>query len=119
MDKPSKTAASLVLAFGLLAGCSQPKPRPVDMGAAVQGPLTKADHEALATRYEQAAQYAEAKVEEQKKLRDQWQEHRYLDPKQAENMQEHYDALIYHYQQIAKSNLKLAEMHREMAASAP
>lgn len=119
MDGSSRVLAVIVLACGLAAGCTHPKPSPENVVATPQGTLTKAGHQALATRYEQAAQYAESKVEEQQKLRDHWQEHRDLYGKQSGDMQEHYDALIHHYRQIAQANRKLAQMHRELVASPP
>ena len=51
-----------------VTGRSRPtEPAPMDMTTAIQNTKTKADHEALATHYEQAAHDAEAKVEEHKK----------------------------------------------------
>jgi hypothetical protein len=38
--------------------------------------------------------------------------------KQSATLKEHCDGLIYHYQQIAKANHQMAEMHRKMAQGA-
>lgn len=115
MNTLRKTAAIVFLAFGLLAGCTQPNPHPMDMGSAVQGAKTKADHEALAAHYEQAAKDAEAKAAEQQKMLDKYKEHSYLYGKQAAMLEEHCEALINHYQRVAKSNWQMAKLHRQIA----
>lgn len=119
MKKSRKIAASLVLTLGLSAGCAPPNPHPMDMSAAVQGAKSKADHEALAEHYEQAARDAEAKAAEQQKMLDKYKEHSYLYGKQVYTLEEHCDALISSYQRAAKANRNLAKLHRDMAANMP
>lgn len=115
---PLKNLLILLLTLGFLAGCAQTNPHPMDMTAAVQGAKTPADHMALADHYEQAAQEAEAKVKEHQKLLEEYQFHSYVYGKQSATLKEHCDGLIYHYQQIAKANHQMAEMHRKMAQGA-
>lgn len=100
---------------GLLAGCAQPNPHPMDMTQAIQGAKTKADHETLATHYEQAAQEAEAKVAEHKKLLEQYRNHSYLYGRQAMTLEEHCESLINAYQKAADANTEMAKMHRQMS----
>lgn len=117
--KKSRMIAAGLLALGALAGCAQHNPHPMDMSAAVQGARSKADHEALADHYEQAARDADAKAAEQQKMLDQYKSHGYLYGKQVYTLQEHCDALISNYQRAAKANRQLAKLHRDMAASLP
>ncbi|SMF95003.1 hypothetical protein SAMN02949497_2343 [Methylomagnum ishizawai] len=113
-----KTALILLLTLGFLAGCAQPNPHPMDMTAAVQSAKTPTDHLALANHYQQAAQDAQAQVEEHKKLLAEYQAKSYLYGKQAATWQAHCQALIYHYQQIVDANRQMADMHRKMAEAA-
>jgi hypothetical protein len=46
---------TLFLALGLLTVCAEMNPHPMDMSQAVQNAETKADHEALAKHYDEAA----------------------------------------------------------------
>jgi hypothetical protein len=89
----------------------------MDMTVAVQSAKSSADHEALAAHYEETAKDADAKVEEHKKLLDQYKAKSYLYGKQAASFQAHCEALIHSFQQVAKANLEMAQMHRQMAAS--
>lgn len=115
MRKQSKIAIGLALALGLLSGCAQQTP-PVDLQATIKSTDTKAEHLALADHYEQLAKDADTKAAQEQKLQAEWQNHRYLDPKHAENTEEYYDALIMHYQEIAKTNRALAQLQRSIAA---
>jgi hypothetical protein len=115
MNNITKALLTVSLTLGLLAGCAQPNPHPMDMTTAIQNTKTKADHEALATHYEQAAHDAEVKVEEHKQLLAQYQEHSYLYGRQAQMVEEHCESLIHEYQQIAQANLQMAKLHRQIA----
>ena len=64
----TKLLISLFLTLGLLAACAEMNPHPMDMSQAVQNAKSKADHEALAEHYEEAAKEMQLKVEEHKKL---------------------------------------------------
>jgi len=114
MNRIIKTLLTVSLTLGLLAGCAQPNPHPMDMTAAIQSAKTRADHEALAAHYEQAARDAEAQVEEHKKLLEQYTAKSYLYGKQAATLKEHCEALIHSYQQVATGNAEMAKMHRQM-----
>lgn len=102
-------------AVGMLSGCAQPNPHPMDMTAAVQSAKVKADHEALAAHYEQFAKDAEAKVAEHEKLLDGYSAKGYLYGKQAATFKAHCEGLIRSYRQIAAANAEMAKMHRQMA----
>ncbi len=102
------------LIFVVMAGC-QINPHPMDMTSAIQSAKTKDDHEALAAHYEQAAKDAEAKVEEHKKLLNQYKQHSYQYGKQGEMLIEHCEAMISAYQKVATSNAEMAKMHHQLA----
>ncbi len=115
MNNIIKALLTVSLAIGLLASCVQRNPHPMDMTAAVENAKSKADHEALAMHYQQAAKDAEAKLDEHKKLLDQYKAHSYLYGKQAAMLEEHCEALINGYQQVVKANTEMAKLHRDMA----
>ncbi|MGZ8219768.1 hypothetical protein [Methylomagnum sp.] len=118
MNTPRNTAASAFIALGLLAGCTQPGFRTTNMNTAMNESITSSDHKGLADAYEQAAKAADNKAAEERRLRDHYQEHRYLYGKQSPILQEQYDGLIYHYQQLAKMDRQMAKLHREIAEGA-
>jgi hypothetical protein len=110
-----KALLAILAILGLLVACAERSPHPMDMTAAVQSAKTRADHEALAEHYEQAAKDAEAKVEEHKKLLDRYKARSYLYGKQASTFQTHCEALIRSYEQVATANSQMAKLHRDMA----
>ncbi|MGZ4956935.1 MAG: hypothetical protein ACXV8U_21855 [Methylobacter sp.] len=105
---------TLVLAVGLLAACAEMNPHPMDMNLAVQNAKTKADHEALAQHYEEAAKEMQLKVEEHKKLLRQYEAKSYQYGRQAQDFQAHCERLINDYEKAAEENLEMAKMHRQM-----
>ena len=115
MNIITKALLTTSLTLGLLAGCAQPNPHPMDMTSAIQSAKTKADHEALAEHYEQAAKEAEAKVEEHKKILSQYEREPWLFGRQATGFGEHCKNLIQIYSRAMEENLEMAKMHRELA----
>jgi len=110
----TKLLITLLLGTGLLVACSEMNPHPMDMTQAVQSATTKADHEALAKHYEEAAQELQLKVEEHKKLLNQYRSKSYLYGRQAQSFENHCEALINAYEKAAQANLSMAAMHRQM-----
>jgi endonuclease III len=106
---------TLFLALGLLTACSEMNPHPMDMSQAVQSAETKADHEALAKHYDEAADEMQLKVDEHKKLLSQYESKAYLYGRQAEDLKTHCLRLVDVYEKAVESNRKMAEMHRGMA----
>jgi RecB family exonuclease len=117
MNTITKLALITFLATGMLVSCAQPNPHPMDMTSAVQSAKTKADHEALAAHYEQAAKDALAKVQEHKKILDEYKAKSYLYGKQAAMLEQHCQSLIQSYQQVADANLQMAQTHRQMGGN--
>lgn len=114
MKTTTKLALTTLLTIGLLVGCTPPNPHPMDMTSAIQNAKTKADHEALAAHYDEAAKDARAKVEEHKKTLAEYKAKSYLYGKQAAMLQQHCEFLIRSYQQVADANLQMAKDHRQM-----
>jgi septal ring factor EnvC (AmiA/AmiB activator) len=100
--------------LALLAACAEMNPHPMDMSQAVQNAKSKADHEALAQHYEEAAKEMQLKVEEHKKLLSQYQSESYLYGRQAEDLKAHCQRLIDVYEKAAAENLSMAKLHRQM-----
>jgi len=110
----TKLLITLLLAFGLLAACGEMNPHPMDMGLAVQNAKSKADHEALAQHYEEAAKEMQLKVAEHKKLLSQYESESYLNGRQAQDLKAHCQRLINVYEKAAEENLSMANLHRQM-----
>ncbi|OAI02018.1 MULTISPECIES: hypothetical protein [Methylomonas] len=110
----TNTLITMFLALGLLTACAEMNPHPMDMSQAVQSASSKADHEALAKHYEEAAKDLQLKVDEHKKLLSQYQAKSYLYGKQADTLVSHCRVLINAYEKAAEANLSMAAMHRQM-----
>jgi hypothetical protein len=111
----TKLLIPLFLTLGLFAACAEMKPHPMDMTQAVQNAKTKADHEALAKHYDEAADDMQAKVDEHKKLLAHYEKEPYLYPKQTPSMTAHCQMLINAYQSAVEENRAMADGHRSMA----
>ncbi|OAI06988.1 MULTISPECIES: hypothetical protein [Methylomonas] len=110
----TKLLIILLLAIGLLSACANFSPHPMDMNQAVHNAKTKADHEALAQHYEEAAKVMQLKVEQHKKLLSQYQSKSYLYGKQAQSFKDHCQWLINVYEKAVEENLSMAKLHRQM-----
>lgn len=104
-----------LMVVGLLASCTI-SPHPMDMTQAVQSAKTRADHDALAKHYDDAAQEMQLKADEHKKLLAQYQANKALYGKNAQDFISHCQGLIRVYEQAAAENRAMAKSHREMAA---
>jgi ABC-type Fe3+-citrate transport system substrate-binding protein len=111
----TKLLITMLLAAGLVSACSEMNPHPMDMSQAVQSAASKADHEALAKHYEDAANEMQVKVDEHKKLLAEYQLKSYLYGRQAEDLKAHCLELITIYEKAVVSNRKMAEMHQAVA----
>jgi len=109
-----KLLIALLLTVGLVSACAEMNPHPMDMNLAVQNASSKADHEALAKHYEEAAEEMRLKAEEHKKLLSQYQSKSYLYGRQAQDFKAHCERLIDVYEKAAEENLSMAKMHRQM-----
>jgi len=105
---------TLLLALGLLTACAEMNPHSMDMSQAVQSATSKADHEALAKHYDEAADEMQLKVDEHKKLLSQYESKAYLYGRQAEDLKAHCQELITVYEKAVAANRKMAAIHRQM-----
>ncbi|WP_036250020.1 hypothetical protein [Methylobacter sp. BBA5.1] len=110
----TKLLISLFIILGLLAACAERNPHPMDMSVAVRNAGTKADHEALAEHYEEAAKEMQLKADEHKRLLSQYESKSYIYGRRALDLQSHCRGLINAYEKAAEENLELANLHRQM-----
>ncbi|MGZ8097072.1 MAG: hypothetical protein ACXWUD_12605 [Methylosarcina sp.] len=110
----TKLLITLFLILGFVVACAERKPHPMDMSQAVQNAQTKADHEALAEHYEEAAKEMQLKVDEHKKLLSQYESKSYYYGRQAQDLKTHCQRLIDIYEKAVEENLSMAELHRQM-----
>ncbi|WP_340122283.1 hypothetical protein [Methylobacter svalbardensis] len=109
-----KLLIALFLTVGLVSACGEIKSHPMDMTQAVLNAESKADHEALAQHYEEAAKEMQLKVDEHKKLLSQYESKSYRYGRQAESLKEHCQMLIGVYKRAVEENLSMAKLHRQM-----
>ncbi|MCK9393994.1 MAG: hypothetical protein M0Q44_00145 [Methylobacter sp.] len=109
---------TLLLTVGLMSACAEINPHPMDMSQAVQNATTKADHEALAQHYEEAAKAMQLKVDEHKQLLRQYESrgvvYGRLPDDFTEEFKDHCQRLINIYEKAVEENLSMANLHRQM-----
>jgi alanyl-tRNA synthetase len=76
------------------------------------------EHDVLAQKFEVAAQGMQQKAEEQKKLLEQYEQIQFYGW-QSHNLKSRTIALIRKYEEAARSNMKEAAAHRQMAQPNP
>ncbi|SFN40568.1 hypothetical protein SAMN05216386_0847 [Nitrosospira briensis] len=81
--------------------------------AGIHSAVTLSNHEAMARFHEDAAMEMEVKVQEQKRLLEQYQAKSYLYGRQAQDLQGHTHALTRTYDKAAKAHTREAALHRE------
>lgn len=104
----------LLVSLNPAATATQPVDAP-EIRAAAQNAAMPSDHEAIARYYEDAAAQLQAKVNEQKELLEQYEKVQ-LYGWQSHKSKSQTRALIRKYEQAARSNMKEAAAHRQMAA---
>lgn len=109
---------SIVLLIALsalgLGACAHLNPHPMDMTQAIKNATTKTDHEALAKHYENAAKDLEVKLNEYKRVLEEYELHGAYYGKQALDLQSHARSSVTAYEQAIKANLDMAKSHRVM-----
>jgi hypothetical protein len=115
MNATTKLSLTFGLMLVLLWGCSGINPHPMSMTTAVQDAKIQADHDALASHYEQAANEMRDKVAEHKRLLRQYEANPWLSGKQATGFKGHCESLIQLYSRAAEENLQMAKLHRQVA----
>lgn len=107
--------------IGLLVSASSSvvADQPIDtpeIRAAARHAVTRGDHESIAIYYENTAALMQAKVKEQKKLLEQYENKSYLYGRQAQDLQSHTSMLIRDYEKGVGDSIQTAILHRQIAA---
>jgi hypothetical protein len=100
----------------LISACAPVGKMPHDMDTMIQSATTKADHEALATHYEQEAKALQAKAADHRRMAQAYTQG-YARTKTS--LAQHCGQLASTYEQAARENLELAKQHRQLAEEAP
>jgi uncharacterized membrane-anchored protein YhcB (DUF1043 family) len=102
----------------LISACAPVGKMTHDMDIMIQRATTKADHEALATHYEQEAKALQAKAADHRSMGQAYAKSGgYVVTKT--NLTLHCSALASSYEKAAGENLELAKQHRQLAEGAP
>jgi hypothetical protein len=106
-----------ILAAVLLNGCAVEGPvKPAGLEQKIENARTRADHEEIASVYEQHAGTDRAEAERHRGLARIYTRSGGVKGASNPAMSSHCDKLAQTYQQAADENLVLAKMHRQMAA---
>lgn len=108
--------AMVILGLFISSVQAETKSQPKDMTQDVQEAKTPADHEALAKHYDEVAQEMQLKSVKYEEMLEKYETNAHLYGRLGEPLQEHSKRLINLYQDAAKTNLEMAEFHRNMAA---
>ncbi|MBA3755096.1 MAG: hypothetical protein H0X02_02190 [Nitrosomonas sp.] len=76
---------------------------------------TSIDHIKLAEYYENEVKALRAKMEEEKKILDEYENHSYYYGPEGQLYQSHHEALLREYEKAAERNMEMAASHRKMA----
>lgn len=76
---------------------------------------TKIDHIKLAEYYENEAKTLRAKMTEEKKILNEYDNHSYYYGPEGQLYQSHHDALLREYEKAAERSMEMAASHRKMA----
>ncbi|MBL8498683.1 hypothetical protein ABF87_05800 [Nitrosomonas sp. JL21] len=76
---------------------------------------TKFDHIGLAEMYEKEANEMNTKVEEQRKLLQEYEEHSEYYGREGQDFHSHHEALLRKYMKAVERNKEMAASHRKMA----
>jgi len=105
----------LFISVSLVSCAHLNNPHPMDMSQAIQNAKIPSDHEALAKHYEDTAKEMQSKVQEHKKMLEQYEAQRQFYGKRGMDMESMCKALIQYYGQAAEMNMEMAKSHRKMA----
>lgn len=86
-----------------------------DISAAEAKAKTSIDHIKLAEYYENEVKALRAKMEEEKKILDEYENHSYYYGPEGQLYQSHHEALLREYEKAAERNMEMAASHRKMA----
>ena len=102
----------------LISACAPVGKMTHDMDTMIQSATTKADHEALATHYEQEAKALQAKAADHRRMGQAYAKSGGYAVAKG-NLLQHCEALAATYERAASENMELAKQHRQLVAGAP
>ena len=111
----AKIIISVLIAFVFLTSSAHIVADLGNMDKAESQAKTKFDHIGLAEMYEKEANELNAKVEEQKKLLREYDEHSEYYGRESQDFQSHHEALLRKYMKAVERNKEMAASHRRMA----
>ena len=111
-------AQSLLIVGALLMAGYAPLVAHAMDPTAIENARTRADHEALAERYEQEAEALRQKEEQHQKYLAAYEKSGGYEAVKG-GMIQHCNSLIRKYHELVEENLAMAKMHRQLAAGAP
>jgi outer membrane murein-binding lipoprotein Lpp len=117
MKKKAWLSALVVVASLYLSGCASTSTSPTLITASeVKAAKTKADHLALAAKYEALAREMQAKADEHKKLLTAETKRPYEVGRNVEDAEGHNQVLADSYQKAADFNLKMSQIEKDIAS---
>jgi hypothetical protein len=121
LGKKAKNPLSVIsilvlLAAGIPLSTSAVRAENLSDQSAIPAALPGSEHSVLAQHFENTAREMQAKADEQKKLLEQYEQIQ-LYGWQSHNLKSRTAALIRKYEQDARSNMKEAAVHRQIAQS--
>ena len=102
----------------LITACAPIGKMTHDMDALIQGATTQADHQALATHYEDEAKALDAKAADHRRMAQAYAKSGGY-PLGKGNLLQHCESLAATYAKAAGENLALAKQHRQLAQGVP
>lgn len=119
MKSTTERLVAVLSAVSLLAACAETTPlerKNANSHVASEKARKPADHDRLARHYENTAKQLLAKVEEQRKLLQHYEEKSYLYGRQAQDNQSRATAMLNKYEHDATETMKQAAFHNRMAS---
>lgn len=111
----AKINFSVLIAFVFFTSSAHIAAELGNMDKAEAQAKTKFDHIGLAQMYEKEADEMNAKVEEQKELLREYEEHSEYYGREGQDFQSHHEALLRKYSKAVERNKEMAASHRKMA----
>ncbi len=111
-------ASAALVPYSFVSKSAQAADAGFDVAAAISAAATKADHEKIATFYEQQATELEAKIAQHQKMSEAYR-NAGAGKHGGISMGAHCDKLLKSYRRAAATNRELAKSHHDMAAKAP
>ena len=112
---------ALLAAVATLGGCAAEGPtKPAGLEQKIENARSRADHEAIASQYEQQAGVDKAAAEKHQRYAKSYRHRQQAWDTRGgqDSMAIHCENLAKTYQQAADENLALAKLHRQLAAEA-